>query len=88
VLARAKQSRVVCRRRTGLIAGEKRRADLDALCTKRQRGNHPSSIGNTARRDHRHPDVIDDLRDERKGADQRLLGWTKKGCPVATCFKA
>src|SRR6267143_5392254 len=52
----------------GLLARQEYRSHLHALCAKSQGRNYAAHISYSARRDHGHVDVVDDLRDERQRA--------------------
>ena len=52
----------------GFLARQEYRSHLHALCAKSQGGDYAARISYSARRDHGHVDVVDDLRDERQRA--------------------
>ena len=57
----------------GFLARQECRSHLDGLCAESQGGDDAARISDAARGDHRHIDDVDDLRDERKRARERIL---------------
>ena len=74
-------------RSVGLLARQKRRADLDALSAERERRGDPSPVGDSASGDHRDVDRIAHLWQQRKQASQRRFRRPKKRRPVTARLK-
>ena len=73
--------RVVRRR---LLRAQERRAHLHAGRAERQCGRDPAPIGDPAGGDHGHRHRVDDLRNQRDRADERLLGSPQERHPMPT----
>jgi hypothetical protein len=59
--------------RSGFLARQERRSQLNGICAQSQSGDHASRVPYSARSDHRHIDDIDDLRDKRERAREGIL---------------
>ena len=53
-----------------------------------KRGRDPAAVGDPAGREHRHGYRVDDLRDQREGADERVLGGSQERDAVTGSLRA
>jgi len=68
-------------------AGQERRSHLHAIRAKRQRGGDAAPIGDTARRDHRNAQRIDNLRHQGEGADASGFRGRFEGAAMTAGFE-